>query len=517
MPVSSINSNTIVPKSEDEKISFYASKFKTILKTLHQYYDDTLDIDELSDKTFNAMLAELDPFSKYFNAKLWKSLNEESEGESVGIGVELFKLNDTINIINVAKASSADKAGLIAGDKILAINDSIFIGKNTDIAEEALNGEEKSIVKLKIMRISDGKIIEIYLAREDYNIPSISTSFIVPNTKILYLKLARFSNKSHSEILNEMQKYEGRYSSLILDLKDNQGGNLGQVIKITQEWTSNKDTILLLKSKSKEYDSVYVNDRNGKFHKIPTMVVINEKTASASEIFSGVMQDLDRGIVVGQTSLGKGLVQRAWTYTDSSAFRITVAKYFTPSGRLINKSNKKENLSIPELELRDEKTVAAISEIASKFDPSSVKVCKSRKGRPIISFGGIFPDIQVEPEKQNKLTSLLKSNGYILTYSLFWYTLNYQDFVQYNSPEEFATKYIVSQDFEANFLNYIKGKNMYEEEMYIANRDIIFNFLKAYIAYYKWGNEGHFRVLFDRDTQVKSAIENIQKAQEMVK
>lgn len=515
-PAGKANSEITNGLSDEEKIEFYSQKFKIILQTLNKYYDDTLHIDDICDKAMNAMLTSLDPFSRYFNAKVWKELNAETDGDKIGIGLELFKLNDTITVVNVSKGSGAENAGILSGDKIIAIDDSNFIGKPVAEADAFLERKENEIVKLKILRVFDKRIVEQMVAIKDYPISSIHTSFLVPDTDILYLKLARFSKLSYDELLAEMIKYNGKFSSLVLDLKDNEGGQLNQVIEICQEFTSAKDTILSIKSKSKQYDSVYVNTKNGRYHKLPIVAVINEKTASASEIFSGLLQDLDRGLVVGTTSVGKGLVQQVWTYTDSSAFRITVAKYYTPSGRLVNKSVSDEKVSFPELELKDPEMAKKLQEQYKSIN-KNIKITHSRKGRPLISLGGILPDKLVSAEEPNKLSEILKSNGYILTYSLYWYTQNYDKFSKYKNSEDFRQSYNVDDDFLSNFLGYLQDKNMFDKPMFIERKTTILNQLKAYIAYYMWGNEGYHRVLFDNDKQIQAAISSIKEAKDMIK
>lgn len=515
-PAGKANSEVTNTLSDEEKIEFYSQKFKIILQTLHKYYDDSLHIDELCDKTMNAMLTTLDPFSRYFNAKTWKELNAEVDGDKIGIGLELYKLNDTITVVNVSKGSGAENAGILSGDKIIAIDDSNFIGKPVSEADAFLERKENEIVKLKILRVFDNRIVEQMVAIKDYPISSIHTSFLVPDTDILYIKLARFSKLSYDELLAEMAKYSGKFSSLILDLKDNAGGQLTQVLDICREFTSAKDTILSIKSKSQLYDSVYVNTNNGRYHKLPLVAVINEKTASASEIFSGLLQDLDRGLVVGKTSVGKGLVQRSWTYSDSSAFRITVAKYYTPSGRLVNKSATNEEISFPELELKDPEIASKLQEQYKDIN-KNIKITSSRKGRPLISLGGILPDKLIDEEPQNKLSKILKNNGYILAYSLYWYTLNYDKFCKYKNSEDYRENYKVDDDFLSAFLGYLQEKNMFDKDMFIERKATILNQLKAYIAYYMWGNEGHYRVLFDNDKQIQAAIDCIKEAKDMIK
>lgn len=507
----------VISESDQKKINNYSSKFKIILETLAKFYDDSLNVDELSDAAFNALLQKLDPYSKYFTTNEWKAFNDESTGNKVGIGIQLFQLNDTLNIINVIKESSADDAGLTSGDKILLINDSNFIGKPVSTADELLNGEKNTLVKVQVKKISDGKIIDLLIPRKDFLITSVSTAFIIPDTKILYLKLIRFSTKSYEEIMNTMEKYNNKFNSLVLDLKDNQGGSLDQVLKITEEFTSKGDTILMLKSKSNVYDSVYVNKTNGKYNKLPVAVVINYKTASASEIFAGVMQDLDRGIVVGQISTGKGLVQRTWTYTDTSAFRITVAKYYTPSGRLINRSDyTNQNISIPELELLNSTDQVDYKKLLNKYNSKNFTQFKSRKGRKLMSFGGIFPDIISNEITYTKLSNILKNNGFLLSYSLFYYNNNYKYFQKFADLEEFEKNYQVDVNYLNSFITYIKSKKVYDEKMFEKDKEIIITYLKAYIAFYKWGDSGSYRILFKNDIQSAETIKNIDKSIKMI-
>lgn len=516
------NANAQIPDSSAKQIEYYSAKFKAILETIYTHYDDTVDIAKLSDKCFNSMLSSLDPFSRYFPNYTWKAMLDESKGESVGVGLTLFSFNDTLTVINVSNSSSAHFSDIRTGDKVLYINGQNYIGKSAQLAEQALQGTDSSKVEIIIKRKHGTELNFINLLRTKYEIPSIATHFIVPNQKILYTKLLRFSNESANEFYKVVKSYKVKqFNSIIIDLSDNSGGNLDAVINICKYFTAKGDTLLLTKAKNATYKFEFINDKDGEFKTIPLTVIVNEASASASEVLAGVMQDLDRGLIVGNTTLGKGLVQKSWNYTDTSAFRITVAKYYTPSGRLIQKPYNIDTNHLISEEVKMNMSAESYQQLKAVLLKNGgqlkVPIYHTRRGRNVLGGGGIFPDVLVKKDTLSLLTEVLKSKGIFLEYSLS-YLNNYRNIIekQFTDFTKYAESFNISDEELTLFVQYFRAKNIWNESMYNADKEKIRNQLKAVIAYLIWGDSGYYAVLSLSDNSCRTALENTQKTIEIL-
>ncbi len=510
-----------IPDSSAKQIEYYTAKFRAILETINTHYDDTVDIAKLSDKCFNSMLSSLDPFSRYFPNYTWKTMLDESKGESVGVGITLFSFNDTLTVINVSNSSSAHFSDIRTGDKVLFIDGQNYIGKSAKLAEQALQGTDSSKVEIIIKRKQGSELNSINLIRTKFGIPSIATHFIIPDQKILYTKLLRFSNESANEFYKVVKSYKSKqFNSIVIDLSDNSGGNLDAVINICKYFTAKGDTLLLTKAKNEAYKFEFINDKDGEFNTIPLTVIVNEASASASEVFAGVMQDLDRGLIIGNTTLGKGLVQKSWNYTDTSAFRITVAKYYTPSGRLIQKPYNIDTNHLISEEVKMNMSAESYQQLKEVLLKNGgqlkVPIYHTRKGRTVLGGGGIFPDVLVKNDTLTLLTEVLKSKGIFLEYSLI-YLNNNRSLIeeQYSNFSEYAETFNISDEELTSFVQYFRAKNIWNEAMYISDKENIRNQLKAVIAYLIWGDSGYYAVLSLLDKSYQTALANTQKAIEI--
>ena len=509
--------------SAEAVIDFYASKFKVILQTIYQNYDDKVDIVDLSDKCFNAMLTSLDPFSHYFSAETWKKMLADSRGSDIGVGLELFNRNDTLNVVCVSEGSPAELAGIKSGDKILFIDGQSFIGKSVAQADEILSGEDNSKVELIIKQKDGNELKALSLIRHEYEIPSVATEFIMRDNKMLYIKLLRFSDKTPDELRKIIRSYsQGSYKGIMLDLRDNQGGNLEAVIDVCKDFTHKGDTILTTKARNPEYLLEYINEREGEFAKIPVVVAVNQLTASASEIVCGVMQDLDRGIVVGTITTGKGLVQNSWKYSDTSAFRITVAKYYTPHGRLIQKPyNIDTNNLIPEdvkLNMSEEEFQKLKETMIQNGGLNKATVCKSRKGRILFGNGGIRPDLDVPCDTVTLLTQVIQNRGILVEYALDYVALHRSELLsRFKNYKEFVSKYVMSEVEFENFTQFYRSKNIWNDEMLKTDKDILRIKLEAVIGYLIWGNSAYYGMLTYHDSQISACAANLPQAVEIMK
>ncbi len=515
-------STTTDPKLD--KIDYQAKKFKAVLEIIYKNYDDSVNIEKLSNKCFNAMLNSLDPFSHYFSPDEYKSLSEEQKGSSESIGLTLFSINDTLTVLNSTKNSPADSCKILPGDQLLSINGKSVIGVNVNDANELLRGVPGSKAIISIKKFMDGSILEYELIRKEIEIPSIITDFIFPKSEIAFIKMLRFSKISHQELTASLDTLISKGAkSLILDLRDNPGGFLDVVINICKDFVKKGQTIASIKSNSKIYDKDYVAEVDGKYCNLPLVVLINENSASASEIFAGMVQDLDRGLVVGKISMGKGLVQKYWNYTDTSAFRITVAKYLTPSGRLIQKdysSDTKKSAIDPSITMNmDSSTKAGLDELIKLTGgKTQLPIFKTLKGRNVLGGGGIFPDIISKLDTNTVLLQVLKSKGIFLEYTMDIYKSFHKEiYEKFPDSFMFSFNYIVNDALLANFVSFFKSKNIWNEQMFGTDKEAIRNFLKSNIGYFLWGDRSYYAVGTNLDNQLIDAIKQLTAAGEMLK
>lgn len=402
-----------------------------IIQLIENYYVDTVNVADFLETGINDMLAELDPHSTYIPARDFNRVNESLEGNFQGIGVEFRMFKDTLLITRVIPGGPSEKAGLRSLDRIVKVEEMDIAGKNisSDSLMKILRGPANSVVNISVYRKSENKVFPVTIRRGVIPIKSINIYEMI-DSKTGYIKIDRFSRNTYFEFLDAMSHLEQNgMQRLILDLRDNGGGYLNAATAIANEFLPKGKLIVFTKGKARKREN-YFSDKDGKYLKIPITVLINENSASASEIVSGCLQDHDRAIIIGRRSFGKGLVQEQFNLPDGSALRLTVARYFTPSGRFIQKpySGKIEEY-ITETYQRYYS--------GELFHEDSVKTFDTTKyysdcGRLLVGGGGIYPDIFVPAD-----TSIFPSH--------------LSRFVNFTLMQNFAIEYIES--------NYIRGVN----------------------------------------------------------
>ena len=328
--------------SNQKFISDNDRKLNTILNLIGEEYVDTVNIGELVEQSIPQILANLDPHTTYIPAKDLQDVNNELEGSFGGIGISFMVLNDTTTVVEVIAGGPSEKVGIMAGDRIIKVDGVDFVGKkiSDDSVRATLRGAIGSTVKLSIKRAGTKKLLEYDVKRGDIPVKSVDASYMVDKLTG-YIKVNKFGRTTYDEFLNGMMKLmnEGakRY---IVDLRGNAGGYMEIAILMANEFLPSNELIVYTKGREKKNDSQMWSDGNGSFQDAEIIVLIDEYSASASEIFAGAIQDNDRGLVVGRRSFGKGLVQRQVALSDSSAIRLTIARYYTPTGRCIQKDYK---------------------------------------------------------------------------------------------------------------------------------------------------------------------------------
>ena len=315
-----------------------SNKLNALLRVIDDQYVDTVDMADLVEKAMPQILAELDPHSVYIPAQNLEQVNQELEGSFSGIGIQFTIQDDTVHVNRVIKGGPSEKVGLMAGDRIVKVNDSLFVGKTltNEKAMRTLKGPKDSEVKVSVKRMGEPELLDFSIVRGDIPQNSINAAYMISDD-FGYVQISKFARTTHIELLNAIaQLLHKQCKGLIIDLRDNTGGFMEAAIRMVNEFLPEGQLIVYAEGRKFPRTQDYANG-TGSCQRMPLVVLVDEGSASASEIFAGAIQDNDRGIIVGRRSFGKGLVQQPIDFSDGSAIRLTVARYHTPSGRCIQR------------------------------------------------------------------------------------------------------------------------------------------------------------------------------------
>ena len=494
-------------------INNQVSKFKNILLTSESHFVDSVDLVKISEAAFKAMLKELDKQAFYWTESEYKNIVNQQKGvSSYGIGLSFLAFQDTIYISDVQENSQADSLGIEIGDIVLFVEGTKVSGANNTSAINKVNGEHKSQVNLIIKNSSEVGLNEINLTRESFPVSSIAASFMISNTNIGYIKINTFSQSTYSDLIEKINNLkENGLKKLIIDLRDNPGGLLDEAVKVIGLFIEKDSLVTKLEGRNNSYDKIYKSSVDPIFNNIPLSVLVNKETASSSEIFAGVMQDYDRAIIVGEKTFGKGTVQNAWVFGDSSAFRMTIAKYTTPSGRPIEKIKQREEMNI-DTRFLDEKIKKDLEKTIEMFGgASSAEIYHSRAGRLIIANGGVIPDIKVDADSLTLLTQVYIERNYITEYALKYYIENKKNLIDKykNDYRSFIEKFEITDKMLNDFAKVIDQYKVFNKDMYEKDKIFILNYLKSKIAQFAWGDDAFNYGLIYIDKQTISAIKSI--------
>lgn len=488
------------------------TKLRAILDLIENEYVDDIDVDSLLGTMVPDLLAGLDPHSVYFDADELRSANEDMDGSFSGVGVSFQIVGDSVVVVDVIAGGPAEKVGLLNGDRIVKADTVDLTGKNAtqERVFKNLRGKKGSKVDLKVKRSNSPHLLDFQVVRDDIPVNSVDGVYVADEDKgIGYMKVTKFSRNTYEEFVTALQALAmGGAKSFVVDLRGNSGGFLDQVILMANEFLPEGRVIVSTNGKLDENRSIAVSDGSGHFQDFPIVVLIDEYSASASEIFAGAIQDNDRGLVIGRRSFGKGLVQHQIELPDSSAIRLTVARYYTPSGRCIQKPYVRGEDGKYVLELLDR------YEHGEFYSADSVKLDKSRlfltnNGRKVYGGGGIMPDIFV-PEDTTGYTSYyiaISNKGLISKYALQM-SEKYRPLTS-NVKTIDQLQRILPRDqvLLENFVDYA-AKNGVPARWYYINksRELILNLLKAQIARNILGYNALIQTLNQNDVTVEKAL-----------
>ena len=485
------------------------SKLDTILEIIDRSYVDDVDPDSLLEASFAGLLSHLDPHSVYIPAADLQNVNEELSGSFSGIGISFNLLNDSINVLEVISGGPSEKAGLLAGDKIVSINDTIVAGQKwSDVkVRSSLRGPKGSVVKLGIKRHTSKKILPFEVVRGDIPVTSVDAAYMIA-PKTGYVKINKFGSNTYSEFLTSVVNLMADGAEkFVIDLRGNGGGFMEPAVLMANEFLPAGSPIVSMRGKTAPDDRPTFSDGSGSLLNTELVVLIDEVSASASEIFAGAIQDNDRGLVIGRRSFGKGLVQNQIELPDSSALRLTIARYYTPSGRCIQKAYA------PGTDY--DRDIINRYEHGEFYSADSIKLDKSlafetMHGRTVYGGGGIMPDIFV-PNDTAGITSYylnVVNAGLIQKYT-FDYTDRNRDRLEKSVDVAPLLRMLPDDDtLLQDFVSYSQKAGVAPRWYYInISRDLLVNQLKAMIVRNVLGVEGYFKVFNELDPTVVSGVE----------
>ncbi|HEY9001969.1 MAG TPA: S41 family peptidase [Mucilaginibacter sp.] len=488
------------------------SKISRVLQLVHHNYVDSVNVDSIEGVAVNNLLQNLDPHSLYLPPQQAESINEKLDGGFNGIGIEYQILRDTLIITQVYGDGPAEKAGITDGDRVIEVNNKKFSGTNLtpSIVNKAFKGDKDSQISLSVLTPGNNSIKVYHLKRGHVDLSSLDASYMVtPSTG--YIKISKFAATTDPDFRDALKKLKAKgMQKLVIDLRGNGGGYLSAATELASEFLEKGKLIVYTKGVH-EPRAEYLATDSGLFKTGKLAVLIDEYSASASEILAGALQDFDRATIVGRRSFGKGLVQQQFTFNDGSAVNLTVARYYTPSGRSIQKSYKdgaenyrnEVNERVQKGELFSEENYLK----DSAFKKAAVYHTSS--GRKVFSGGGIMPDVFV-PADTTGNTMLIQELGNQQLFNAFVIDKMQGILNSYKNDDSFLSNYTVSDNQFDDFILYASKtlKEMDSKEIKTSKADIKL-YLKAFAARFKWGDGAYYQALNKDDETLKKAIATI--------
>ena len=484
-----------------------SNRLNNLLHIIDDQYVDNVNIDSLVDKAIPQILSDLDPHSVYISGKDVQAANDELKGSFSGVGIEFNIRQDTLHVQNVVKNAPAERAGLLAGDKVVSIDGKPFVGKivTNEEAMRRLKGPKDTKVRIGVKRFGQKKPLEFTVTRGDIPQKSVTATYMLDDNTG-YIRIKNFGETTYPELLIALAKLsqEG-FKSLVIDLRDNTGGYLQSAVQMANEFLpKNKLIVYTQGRKSQRQD--YVSDGHGSYKRIPLVVLINEGSASSSEIFAGAMQDNDRATVIGRRSFGKGLVQQQLGFTDGSLIRLTIARYYTPSGRCIQKPYTAGDGS------NYEQDIYSRYQHGEFFSQDSIKhtgpAYHTSIGRLVYGGGGITPDIFVAEDTLG-VTSYFKQaamSGLILQFAYNYTDNNRQKLAMFKTLKELSA-YLDKQNLVEQFAAYADKHGLQRRNLMIRkSHKMLSRFINSRIIYGMLDDEVWTQYLNEDDPVIAATL-----------
>jgi len=487
-------------------------KFNDALTLVQKNYVDEVNTDKLTEAAIKGMLAQLDPHSTYITQDQLKRINEDFQGSFEGIGVEFDIVNDTITIVSPITGGPSEALGILAGDKIVKIDGTSAIGLQRDDVPKKLRGQKGTKVSVSIVRSGMPNLLEFTITRDKIPLYSVDASFMI-NNDVGYVRVTRFSATTYDELSKSLADLSQQgMKKLVFDLRDNPGGYLDQAFKIASMFVDKGKKIVYTKSRIEAYNDEYLSE-GGQYSHIPLVVLVDGGSASASEIVAGALQDWDRGLIVGETTFGKGLVQRQYDLPDGSAMRVTTSRYYTPSGRSIQKpyvGGTYKNMLVQE-----EEGDNLLHQNDTK--DTSRPEFKTMGGRTVYGGGGITPDYIEKLDTLTNYSIQLRRLNLFLEFTNNYFENN-KDKIKstYSDYQKFNDKFAINDQILGDFKSLASSKGVsFNEDEWDRDIDFIKTSIKSIIARDIWGNNGSMDVWLSTDRQFIKAMDLFPEAEKL--
>ena len=496
------------------------SKVDRLLQLMESAYVDELNIDSITDEAMTDLVHKLDPHSSYIPKEDLEMVNSELAGSFSGIGVQFSIQQDTVRIVAVIAGGPSEGVGVLAGDKLITVDDSVFTGKkiNNEKVMRTLRGEKGTQVKLGVLRSGMNEPLYFTVTRGDIPVTSVDAKFIIESDKgtkdkgqkIGFIRVNKFGETTYKEFISALADLSAKGATrFIVDLRENSGGYMEQAIRMANEFLHRGD--LIVYSEGRAYPRYEANaNGSGRFKEVPLVVLIDNFSASASEIFAGAMQDNDRAIIVGRRSFGKGLVQQQMPFDDGSAVRLTVARYYTPSGRCIQKPYVLGDQEDYEKDLLDRFEHGEFYS-ADSIHFADTTIYYTKGGRKMYGGGGIMPDVFIGRDTTLNTPWYNRCVNLAYTYQFAYeYTDRHRKELSKFKDWQSLEKYLLKQNVLRDFVKFAEDKGVEPNEAEIQkSRPLMTRLLNAYIVRNILGDEGFFP-LFERDDEItKAAVEQL--------
>lgn len=491
------------------------SKVDQLLMLLQQQYVDSLNVDSITDEVMADIVQRLDPHSAYIPKKDLEMVNSELSSSFSGIGVQFTIQKDTINVVAVISGGPSEGVGVLAGDKIISVNDTSFTGKgiNNEKVMHTLRGPKGTQVKIGVLRHGCKDTLYYTITRGDIPVKSVDAHFIIDKT-IGFVRVNKFGESTYNEFISALADLKkAGATSYIVDLRENSGGYMDQTIRMANEFLNRDEMIVYSQGRAYPRYEAKANG-TGRFKQAPLVVLIDNFSASASEIFAGAMQDNDRATIIGRRSFGKGLVQQQMPFMDGSAIRLTVARYYTPSGRCIQRPYEMGKKAEYEKDILDRfEQGEFFNEDSIHFGDSTRYYTKN--GRVVLGGGGIMPDIFVGRDTSLMTPYYNKVVNLAFTYQFaYQYVDAHRDQLKRYKTWQSLEQYLIKQNLLPQFVAFCKERDVQPKEDQITKSSpLLTRLIHCYIVRDVLGDEGFFP-LFERDDEItKKAVEVLQATQ----
>ena len=490
------------------------SKIDQLLRLMNQAYVDPIDVDSITDDVMMELVKRLDPHSAYIPKEDLEMVNSELSASFSGIGVQFSIQNDTIQVVSVISGGPSEGIGVLAGDKIVSVNDSAFTGKTVtnERVMHALRGPKDTQVTIGVVRSGTPEVLSFTITRGEIPVHSVDAKFIIEEKgqKVGFVRVNRFGENTYNEFIAALASLKGQgATSYIVDLRENSGGYMDQAIKMANEFLSKGDLIVYSEGRAYPRFDAKANG-SGRFQRDSLVVLIDNFSASASEIFAGAMQDNDRATIIGRRSFGKGLVQQQIPFADGSAVRLTVARYYTPSGRCIQKPYKLGEGEDYAMDLIER------FEHGEFYSADSVQIADStiyytKKGRIVRGGGGIMPDVFVgrDTTLNTPYFNIVANRAYTYQFAYQYTDRHRKELSQYTDWQSLE-KHLLKANWVPEFVAFAKEKGVEPNPEQLAkSKPLLVRLVNAYIVRNILNDEGFFP-LFERDDDItKKAIEQL--------